>query len=118
MLRGVQHNVFSRTSLYKLLNKIDRSNVLKDGKIEAVHAAASVVLVGNLICRLHHSLAESLTSMKHQQMVTSYAFCIKTTDRSNRSLNDTMVFMKSITFGLSQEARKVEHSHFLTVYNN
>jgi len=37
MLRGVQHNLFSRTSLDKLLNKIDCSNVLKDGKIEAVH---------------------------------------------------------------------------------
>jgi len=39
MLRGVQHNLFSRTSLDKLLNKIDCSNVglLKDGKTEAVH---------------------------------------------------------------------------------
>jgi len=37
MLRGVQHNLFSRTSLDELLNKIDYSNVLKDMKIEAVH---------------------------------------------------------------------------------
>jgi len=39
MLRRVQHDMFSRTSLDKLLNKIDCSNVhvLKDGKIEAVH---------------------------------------------------------------------------------
>jgi len=39
---------------------------------------------------------------------------------SNRSLNDTMVLMKSIfiTFGLSQEATKVQQSHFLTAYNN
>jgi len=37
MLRGVQHNMFSRTSLDKLLNKIDCSSVLKDGKTEAVH---------------------------------------------------------------------------------
>jgi len=37
MLRGVQHNLFSIISLDKLLNKIDYSNALKDGKIEAVH---------------------------------------------------------------------------------
>jgi len=37
MLRGVQHNMFSRTSLDKLLNKIDCSSALKDGMIEAVH---------------------------------------------------------------------------------
>ena len=37
MLMGVQHNLFSRTSLDILLNKIDCSNVLKDGKIEAVN---------------------------------------------------------------------------------
>jgi len=37
MLRGVQHNLFSGTSLDKLLNKIHCSKVLKDGKIEAVH---------------------------------------------------------------------------------
>jgi len=37
MLRGVQHNMFSRTCLDKLLNKIDRSNVLKKWKIDAVH---------------------------------------------------------------------------------
>ena len=36
MLRGVRHNLFSRTSLDELLNKIDCSNVLKDW-IEAVH---------------------------------------------------------------------------------
>jgi len=36
-------------------------------------------------------------------------------DGLNRSLNDIMVFMKSIfeiTFLLSQEARKVQQSHF------
>jgi len=34
-------------------------------------------------------------------------------------LNDTMVIMKLIfiTFGLSQEARTVQQSHFLTVHN-
>jgi len=37
MLRGVQHNLYSGTSLDKLLNKIDCSNVLKDRKIEAIH---------------------------------------------------------------------------------
>jgi len=37
MLRKVQQNLFIRTSLDKLLNKIDCSNVLKDGKIEVVH---------------------------------------------------------------------------------
>ena len=37
MLRGVQHNTFSRTSLDKLLSKIDCSNVLKAGEIEAVY---------------------------------------------------------------------------------
>jgi len=37
MLRGIQHNMLSSTSLDKLLNKIDCSNVLKDGKIEVVH---------------------------------------------------------------------------------
>jgi len=37
MLKGVQHNMFSRTSPDKLLNKIHCSNVLKDEKIEAVH---------------------------------------------------------------------------------
>jgi len=37
MLSGVQHNLFSRTNLDKLLSKSDCSNVLKDGKIEAVH---------------------------------------------------------------------------------
>ena len=68
MLRGVQHNLFSSTSLDKLLNEINCSSVLKDGKIEA----ASVILVGNLICRLHQGLAESLMSVKHQRMVSSY----------------------------------------------
>ena len=34
---GVQHNLFIRTSLDNLLNEIDCSNVMKDGKIEAVH---------------------------------------------------------------------------------
>ena len=29
--------MFRRTSLNKLLNKIDCSNALKDGKVEAVH---------------------------------------------------------------------------------
>jgi len=37
MPRGVQHNMFSRTNLDKLLNTINCSNVLKDGKIEAVY---------------------------------------------------------------------------------
>jgi len=37
MLGGVLHNLFSRASLNKLLNKIDCSNVLNDEKIEAVH---------------------------------------------------------------------------------
>jgi len=40
MLRGVQHKMFSRsfrTSLDKLLNKIDCSSALKDGKIKAIH---------------------------------------------------------------------------------
>jgi len=36
MPREVQHN-FSETTLDKLLNKIECSNVLKDGKIQAVH---------------------------------------------------------------------------------
>jgi len=74
--------MFSRTSLDKLINKIDCSNVLKDGKIESVQCprsawtAASVVLVGSLICRLHQDLAESVTSVKHHQMVTSYLKCL------------------------------------------
>jgi len=37
MLRGVQHNIFSITSLDELLNEIDHSSVLKDGKIESIH---------------------------------------------------------------------------------
>jgi len=36
MLRGVQNSLFSKTSLDKLLNKINCSNILKDGKIEAI----------------------------------------------------------------------------------
>jgi len=37
MLRGIQHNMYSRTSVDKLLNAIDCSNILKDGKTEANH---------------------------------------------------------------------------------
>jgi len=37
MLTGVQHNVFSRISPDKLLNKIDCSSILKDGKIEIMY---------------------------------------------------------------------------------
>jgi len=37
MLKGVQHNWFSRTSVNKLLNKIDCSSVSTERKIEAVH---------------------------------------------------------------------------------
>ena len=37
MNMGIQHNLLSRTSLDKLLNKIDCSIVLKNGKMEAVH---------------------------------------------------------------------------------
>jgi len=37
MLRGVQYNLFSRTSLDKLLYKINCSSVSKDGKTDAVH---------------------------------------------------------------------------------
>jgi len=36
--KGVKHNMFRRTGLGKLLNKIDCSSVLRDGKIEAVHS--------------------------------------------------------------------------------
>jgi len=97
MLRGVQHNLFSRTSLDKLLNKIDSRNVLKDGKIEAVHDLFEQQQA-YLICRLHQSLAEGLRSVKHQWIVTPYVECIlrKTMDRWNRSFNDTIMFMKSI----------------------
>jgi len=66
---------------------------------------------------MHEGLAEILTSVKHQQMVTLYPKCIlhQTLDRSSSSLNDTMVFMQSTfetTFELSQEARKVQQSLF------
>jgi len=37
MLWGVQHKLFSKTSLENLLNKINCSNALKDGKTETVH---------------------------------------------------------------------------------
>jgi len=117
--KGVQNNMFSRTSIVKLLNKIDCSNVLKDGKIEAVHdlleQQQALYLLALCICRLHQGLTESLTSVRHQWMVTSYLECILRKNRSNRSLNGTVMFMKSIffiTFGLSQEARKVQLSHF------
>jgi len=48
--------MFSRISLDRLLNKIDRRSVSKDGKIEAVHGVLKqqqtlCLLVGDLISR-------------------------------------------------------------------
>jgi len=87
----------------KLLNKIDCSSALKDGKNSwpwSAWTAASVVLVDNLICRLQQGLVESRASVKHQQLLTLYLKCIlhKTRDRSNRSLNDTMVILESFYY--------------------
>jgi len=101
MLREVQHNMFSRTSLDKLLkNRLQQCiERRKDGgHPQSAWTAASIVLVGNLIYRLHQGLTESLTSVQHQRMATTYEYlvCIlhKTTDRSNISLNDIVVFLE------------------------
>ena len=69
--RGVQHNLFSRTSLDKLLNEIDCSNVLKDGKIEGVHnlldqqLALCLLTIWSADCTMAW---QSLTSVKHPAM--------------------------------------------------
>ena len=61
-------------------------------------------------------------SHKHEASANGDLKCIlyKTTDRSNRSLNDIMVFMKLIFYDIWTEPRSKKGSTktFLTVYKN
>jgi len=107
MLRRVQHNLFSiivRTNIAERNRTQQCIEKLEDRGHPRSACTTANVLVGNLICRLHQGLTESLTCVKHRRMVTlayiSNAFCINPMHGSNRSLNDTMLFMKSIPYNI------------------
>jgi len=90
------------------------------GRSRSAWTAASIVLVCNLICRLHQGLTESHTSVKHQQMETSFLKCIL--HKNNGQIKQIFKWCSwswfLITFGLIQEARKVQQSHILIICNN
>jgi len=125
MLRGVQCNLFSRSNLDKLLNKIDCSNILKDGKIEAVHdvlkqqQALYLLAVWSPDCTKAWQKVSRAWSISEWWRHISNAFCMKTMDRSNRFLNDTMCSWSRFLLHMDR-ARKQERINKVTFncYNN
>jgi len=51
LLQELQHKILSRTSLDRLLNKIDSSIISQDGKIEAIHGLPEQQETLSLICK-------------------------------------------------------------------
>jgi len=108
------------------MNKVDCSSVLKDGKLEAVDDLREQQQALYLLAIWYADCTKAWQKVSQAWSISEWwrhiwnAFCVKQWTRSNRPLNDIMMFMKLIffyTFGLNQEARKVKKVTF-TVHNN
>jgi len=101
LLREFQHKTLYRTSLGRLLNKIDSKSISKDGKTQVVH---DLLERQQTLCMSEtwYAVIRDGKTLRRQASVNGdvvlNAFCSRTADTSNVSLSERM--MQSVSWSL------------------